>query len=138
MSEEHLFVKITQKALIQIAGKLLLVREGETWELPGGRVDKGDMDLTHALKRELLEELSIEVIPKHIFTSYLFTKPSGEVALALIYECELANSLDVITKRTGEIDEWKLFTKEELKQLNNIFPNSTHAIKEFLTDQRAT
>ncbi len=132
MEPQHLRVKITQKALFIINEHVLLVKEGETWELPGGRVDEGEMDLEKALQRELQEELSIEAEIKRIFTTYLFAKPSGEVSLAIVYECALLNSLDGIKKRTGEIDEWKLFTREELQRLNTIFPNSKPAIEKML------
>ncbi|MDQ3099408.1 MAG: NUDIX hydrolase [bacterium] len=128
MENEHLLVKITQKALIIIDHKLLLVREGKTWELPGGRVDKGEMNLPEALKRELLEELSLRININDIFTTYLFAKSSGEVSLAIIYKCEILNPLNTIKLREGEVDEYKLFSQEELSKLENIFPNSIGAI----------
>jgi len=82
-------------ALIQQDGKVLLTQRwpgkhlGMIWEFPGGKVEPGEND-EEALKRELLEELGIEVK----FGSCCFETCHGygnrEVHL-LIYRCELTS-----------------------------------------------
>ncbi len=131
MSEGHLGVNISQKALIVIDNKLLLVLEDTGWELPGGRVDQEETNLIDALKRELREELSLEIKLGDIYSAYLFKKQNGEDILVLVYSCDLISSLDSIKIQEGEILDWKLFTKEELRTLN-IYPNSTETIRKFL------
>jgi 8-oxo-dGTP pyrophosphatase MutT (NUDIX family) len=130
MSQEHIQVKITQKALIVVDERVLMVLEDGDWELPGGRVDKGETDLTQAVKRELKEELSLEIDPKSIYCTYLFTKPTGEVALAIVYNCDLLSSIESIRLQEGEIDDWKLLSKDELKDLK-IYPTSIEAINKW-------
>lgn len=132
MPEEHLLVKVSQKALIVIDNKLLLTFEENDWEIPGGRINKGETNLIEALKREIAEELAVEIEPGEIYNVSLFTKPSGEQALAIVYQCELLSPLEAIKPREGEIKEWKLFTKEELAKLDNIYPNSIDAVRKFI------
>ncbi len=134
MSEEHIQVKVTQKVLIVVNDKVLMVLEDGDWELPGGRVDKDERNLVDALKREIKEELDAEIEPQSLFTAYLFTKPTGETALALVYKCELVGSTDSIKLEQDKIDEWKLLSREELRELRNIYPTSTEAINKFLTE----
>jgi 8-oxo-dGTP pyrophosphatase MutT (NUDIX family) len=132
MRIEHIQVKITQKALIVVDDKVLMVLEDGDWELPGGRVDKGETNLSDAVKRELREELALEIDPKSVFCTYLFTKPTGEVALAIVYNCDLLSPIEAIRAQEDEIDDWKLFSKDELKSLK-IYPTSKEAINKFLS-----
>ncbi|MBN4077282.1 (deoxy)nucleoside triphosphate pyrophosphohydrolase [Sulfobacillus acidophilus] len=82
-------------ALIRQEGKVLLTQRwpgkhlGLTWEFPGGKVEIGEND-NQALKRELLEELGIDV---EIGTCCFETRHgygSKEVHL-LIYRCSILN-----------------------------------------------
>lgn len=133
MSEEHIQTKVTQKALIIVEDKVLMVLEDGDWELPGGRINKGEKDLFEALKREIKEELSVEIDPQEIFTAYIFTKPTGEESLAIVYKCNLLSSIESIKPQDGEIDEWQLLSKEELRESKNIYPNSSEAINKYLS-----
>ncbi len=134
MAQDHIQVTVTQKALITVDNKVLLVLQKGDWELPGGRVDKGETDLIAAIKRELKEELSAEINIQRVFDTYLFTKPTGDVSLAIVYQCELIEPLDSIKPQENEIDNWKLFSNEELKELKDIYPDSAAAIKKFIGD----
>lgn len=58
-----------QKAFIHHDGKLLLVRksgddpnQAGKWEVPGGRMDFGE-DVEEHLRREVLEEVGLEIVP---------------------------------------------------------------------------
>ena len=77
------------------------------------------------------EEIII-IEPKEIFTAYIFKKPDGEISVAIVYKCELKDSIESINPQEEEIDEWKLFSKEELQNLQGIYPNSIEAINKFL------
>ncbi len=131
MNKPHLRVTISQKALIVVDGKLLLTLEGDEWELPGGRVEEDELDLQAAVKRELQEELSLEITPLTIFSADLYHGTEGEVKLALVYQCELLNSLNDIKMQVEEISDWKLYLKEELEDLP-LHSNSLPAIRKFL------
>lgn len=132
MGEEHLSVNISQKALIIINTSLLLVRENSGWELPGGRVNKEETSLMDALKRELREELSVEISPKKIYHASIFQNKTGKKMLVLVYECELVSPVESIQALDKDILEWKLFSKDELTRLSNIYPNSIDTIEKYL------
>lgn len=75
---EHAVMRLTQKALIrhEESGTYLLIKAVKDkkdtahdewykkygpWDLPGGRVNDGEKDLDHALKREIKEEVGIDI-----------------------------------------------------------------------------
>jgi len=80
-------------ALIRQNGKILLTQRwpgkhlGSTWEFPGGKVEAGEND-QEALKRELKEELGIEVRVDSCCFETCHGYGNREVHL-LIYRCQL-------------------------------------------------
>ena len=82
--------------LIYKDGRLLVCqRRGDgafplKWEFPGGKVEKGEGDLD-ALRRELREELAIEVRGANLLSQYDFSYANGPtVSLRFYYIRELA------------------------------------------------
>jgi ADP-ribose pyrophosphatase YjhB (NUDIX family) len=132
MNSTHLSVHISQKALIVVDRKVLLVKEEEWWELPGGRVDEDETDLVAALRRELREELSVEVDVGDLYSAYLHQKRAGGQNLMLAYSCQLKTPLESIKIQDADILDWKLFAKEEITDWNQIYPNSQPALKKFV------
>jgi mutator protein MutT len=79
MRVAHARFTVTAGALIfNDAGQVLLLkhrfRAGSGWGLPGGFLERGEQPL-EALKRELLEEIGLEVETAEIFTARSFKKP---------------------------------------------------------------
>lgn len=68
ISGTHFLGEVGQKVILEREGKVLLCRGiGSTsWDLPGGRLNK-DEDPQTGLRREIKEELGIEVILKEPF-----------------------------------------------------------------------
>ena len=70
-------------SFVEYDGKILLLHrqdnksEGGTYGPPGGKVDKEDADLAHAIARELFEETGLKVAPeKFEFIKSFFVKYS--------------------------------------------------------------
>lgn len=80
---------ISIKGVLLIDGKVLLVRNSRNeWELPGGRLEIGEMP-EQALAREYEEELSIQVEPLGIIDSYMFEVVPSENVFIVTYGCQL-------------------------------------------------
>ena len=84
---------VVAAAIIQRNGKILLsrrktdVHQGGFWEFPGGKKEPGET-LTHCLRRELKEELDIQVSDPQFFCSLRHRYPDKEVELHFFF-CSL-------------------------------------------------
>jgi mutator protein MutT len=102
--------------LIKKGDKFLLVRRplnkkrGGLWEFPGGKVEKGET-LEEAIKRELKEELDIEVRVKGVLSEVKYNYPEGEIELYLL---EVESNEEPKLK---EAIEKKWVSLEETKEL---------------------
>jgi 8-oxo-dGTP pyrophosphatase MutT (NUDIX family) len=122
------YYRTSVKALILDDRKrFLLTRESDgRWELPGGGIDHGETP-EMCLKREINEEMGIEVISVSKQPSYFYTDNHWkyEWIANVLFETTLAH-LDFIP--SDECTEIRFFTKEEaLKE--ELFPN----VKVFLS-----
>jgi 8-oxo-dGTP diphosphatase len=102
----HTRFTVTAGALIfNNTGQILLLkhrfRAGSGWGLPGGFLESGEQPID-ALRRELREELNLEIQDVEIFTSRSFRKPKQ---VEILFRGR-ANGL--ITPRTMEVEraEW--------------------------------
>ena len=100
--------------LIENKGRILLSNSGDFWNMIGGRVHIGESTL-EAVKRELKEELGIEVVGlKCINVSENFFKWMGknQQELLFVYKVDLDNKYEITKKDTfkcldsDEIFEW--------------------------------
>ncbi len=93
-------------------GKVLLVRRpfnkkrGGLWEFPGGKVEEGET-LEEAIKRELNEELDVEVKVKELLSKIRHRYPEGEIELYLLeVESEKEPELkEAIEKKWIDLEE---------------------------------
>ncbi len=106
-SRSKMGLEFAQKAFIVSDGKLLLVRKSDQdpfhpgrWEVPGGRLRVSeDLDLDQHIRREVWEEVGIEVTPGPPFHLWDWILPLGEDdrqvrIVAVARECRPA-SLDI-------------------------------------------
>ncbi len=88
---------IVVAALIIEQGKILVTQRkkdashGLLWEFPGGKVKEGE-EPREALRRELREELDVEVEVGMIFDVVFYSYPAYPILL-LIYRCRVEKGL---------------------------------------------
>ena len=94
-------------------GQVLLLkhrfRAGSGWGLPGGFLEAGEQPL-EALKRELREEIGVEVETADIFASRSFKKPRQ---VEVLFRCRITG---VVKPRTMEVERAEWFSIESLPE----------------------
>jgi 8-oxo-dGTP diphosphatase len=95
-----------------IARRLLRDSSGGKWEFPGGKVELGESS-TQALKRELMEELGIEIRVEKLFSTNRFKTEKVEFHIEL-FKCERTKG-DI---QLFEHSEYKWVHAHELKSFD--------------------
>lgn len=108
----HARFTVTAGALIfNDAGEILLLkhrfRAGSGWGLPGGFLNSGEQPLD-ALKRELQEEIGMEVEDAEVFAARSFRKPRQ---VEVLFRCRATG---VAKPRTMEIERAEWFSLASL------------------------
>ena len=78
---------VTRENRVMLCQRRPDTHNGLKWEFPGGKLEPGE-NPEDALKRELKEELSIEVRVGHIIDAVYHRYPDRDV-LVLFYRCEI-------------------------------------------------
>jgi 8-oxo-dGTP pyrophosphatase MutT (NUDIX family) len=108
--------------LIKKGDKYLVTRRSinehympEMWDIPGGHFDEGESDPNIVLKREIFEEVGLNIKINKII--HLFSEIQGEKRhqFQAIYECEYING--EVKLDLDEHSEYKWVTKEEMINL---------------------
>jgi mutator protein MutT len=110
----HTRFTVTAGAIIfNESGQILLLkhrfRAGSGWGLPGGFLEAGEQPL-EALRRELREELALEVAEVEIFTARSFRKPKQ---VEVLFRARADGSL---TPRTMEVERVDWFSLDALPE----------------------
>ena len=111
-------------------GKLLMLRgqKPELWT-PGGKLEVGESD-EECLKRELKEEIGVELVRASFFREYIapgFYNPSVLVTQR-VYITEVSGAI----MPSAEINDYVWFTKEDFK--NRSYPMITTIEKRVIPD----
>ena len=116
---------LTARGICEFNGKILLLKvrsrsshDAEKWEIPGGKVKKGEF-FDQALKREFIEETGLEINIDSLYNviqnEYVACKTNEKVkSIQLIMKVSSASDEVTIS---AEHDDYKWFTKDELKEL---------------------
>ncbi len=121
MSEQHnsLFQVSVKGLFYNSDNKLLMIQEEDGgWEIPGGRIQKGE-DLLECLKRECMEEMGLEckILEKQPTIVYSAVDQDGDARLMVFYKIHF-DSLDF--KPSDECEAINFYTKEEMKNLQMV------------------
>lgn len=117
---KHFVGEVGQKAMVVHDGKLLLVRGGQSplYDIPGGRIHI-DETPEAGLKRELKEELGIDIVvgrPRNVFVE---SKPKPEwPRYFVLFEARLVDPTQQLVLDPTEIYDARWVTKEEIPTLD--------------------
>ncbi len=75
--------------LVDGARACLLLNERDQWELPGGRLERGESP-EQCLLREVREELGLEAVVERLVDARAFAPAPGKEVFVLVYRCRLA------------------------------------------------
>jgi 8-oxo-dGTP diphosphatase len=134
MPEEHLICDISQKALLFHEGRVLMTRDHGTvwWEFPGGRLNVGEMPLD-GLKREMREEVGLEVEPRGVFATTLRMPPDSITHYVVVYLC-VFDATQTIRLQEDEVAEARWITEDDLLTMP-IHVEYIEVLKRFFTDR---
>ncbi len=116
---------LTARGICEFEGKILLLKvrsksshDAEKWEIPGGKVKKGEF-FDQALKREFMEETGLEINIDSLYNviqnDYIACKTNEDIkSIQLIMK--VSSKTDEV-KISEEHDDYRWFSKEELKEL---------------------
>jgi 8-oxo-dGTP diphosphatase len=116
---------LTARGICEHDGRILLLKvrsrsshDAEKWEIPGGKVKKGEF-FDQALKREFMEETGLEINIDSLYNviqnEYVACKTNENVkSIQLIMK--VSSPSDEV-KISAEHDEYGWFTKKELKEM---------------------
>ena len=128
--------RVSVKALIYDEyWRFLLSKESNgRWDIPGGWLDHWEHPIDW-LKREVKEEMWLEIIyinvsPSYVFSAYRWTSKSYDWVMNICYELKLKN-LDFIS--SSECEQIWFFTPEEALKLD-LFENVEVLCQEMLRE----
>ncbi len=104
-------------ALFFEKGKIFAAKRGDSpypyvahkYEFPGGKIEEGERG-EDAVKRELLEELDLEVKVGGLYAKHTFEYPDFIITLSL-YECEMLSAF-----RIKEHEDYKWIAPKDLRE----------------------
>ena len=111
-------------AIIKNNDRFLIVKRKETekihgglWVFPGGKVE-GNEDIFTALKREIKEEVGLDISnERKQISEYEYDRPDGEITVGV---CFLVKSLNDKITLSEELEDFKWVNKEEFKNYKHI------------------
>lgn len=106
---------VSIKGVLAINGLYPLLRnERDEWELPGGRLERGET-IIKCLEREVLEELNINAKVNCALNNWVYHINGADVVI-ITYRMELVGNADSI-RYSHEHKELKLFSLDEARKL---------------------
>ena len=141
--EKHFVGNVVQKAIIRKDGKILLIqypedkikhsnpRAWQKWDMPGGRLNI-DENPEDGFRRELLEEVGLDVVIRSILTTGIYISLVGNPIFFLVYDCILKDENQTIKFNDGEAEIVRWVEPTEFFTLPMIYPEYQEALKPVL------
>jgi 8-oxo-dGTP pyrophosphatase MutT (NUDIX family) len=106
---------VSIKGVVVIAGRVVLLRnERDEWELPGGKLEPGEIPEA-CVAREIAEELGLSVTVGSILDSWVYRIAPGVEVVIVSYGCTLSGP--PLIRRSSEHKAHDLFTWSEVADL---------------------
>jgi 8-oxo-dGTP pyrophosphatase MutT (NUDIX family) len=97
---------VSVKGIVIRDGAVVLVRNRrDEWELPGGKLELGESP-ERCVAREIEEELALDVEPKALVDSWVYTIVPGTHVLVLTYGCTERATRDAVVSAEHTRLEW--------------------------------
>ena len=123
--------RVAVNAVIEQDGRVLLARRRDIgrWNLPGGDVELGE-SVTEGLRRELLEEIGVEV--EIVRLAGVYSKPQKS-EVVLVFLCHLMVDQERALHTTEEVSELEWFLPSTLPQ--DLLPKHRQRVEDALSGQ---
>jgi 8-oxo-dGTP diphosphatase len=137
--ETHFNGKVAQKAVIEVEGKVLILRDPrekqEIWEIPGGRMNEGEIP-EEGLAREIKEELGVDcIVHEIIHLQQFFQTNEGKNALMIVYRATLKNPDVPFALATEEVSEIRFITEADIDNIN-LFPEYVVTLRKYFANRK--
>jgi len=135
-------LQIAQKAVLYDGDKVLMIQKSDEdpynplkWEIPGGRLERGE-DLSEHLRREVREEVGLDIEIGPPLAMWQWSMGSGSAAKTVVAVSRLCRPLSGVVSFEGNVEGDNLATWEwvpiaEVANLD-LIPTARDAILESL------
>jgi ADP-ribose pyrophosphatase YjhB (NUDIX family) len=90
-AQRHLLPISVKAVLVDGDRACLLLNDRDQWELPGGRLERGESP-EQCLLREVLEEIGLEAEIERLVEARVFAPAPGKEVFVVVYRCRLARA----------------------------------------------
>lgn len=113
---------VSVKGICVVDGRVILLKnERGEWDLPGGKLDKGE-SVEAALQREIQEELGVQVSAMELLSVFNMLVSNRINVLIVLYHCQV-EALSTDLKISQESFDMGTFNRAELQNiaLNGVY-----------------